>query len=467
MDCYDFCIVGGGVIGCAVARELTRYKASVALVESACDVCAGASGANSAVVHSGYDPAPGTLMSKYNVLGSSMFRSYCAALDVPYKLTGSLTVATCAEEVTALSRLLSRGVGNGVAGLEIISRREALELEPNLSDKVLAALYAPTAAITDPMELTFALRENAEANGACFRFGFTVCAARREDGRVILRSEEGGELAAKTVINCAGSGGGDVARMLGSLVYLTHRGGEYLVFDKLPFVRRPIFQTPGPMGKGVLVAPTVYGKFMVGPTAVDCVSSSMPFRSEAFGELLSAAAKSVRGLPAGKRIAKFTGVRALSQTGDFIIGPSRRGDVYNVIGIGSPGLTAAPAIASAVARSFALERRPGFSPSRRGIKRMAGASHAERAALVASDGRYGNIVCRCETVSEAEIVEAVRRGARTVDGVKKRLGVGMGRCQGGFCESRVVGILARELDIPVSRVEKTARGGFVLAKEGV
>ena len=191
MDCYDFCIVGGGVIGCAVARELTRYKASVALVESACDVCAGASGANSAVVHSGYDPAPGTLMSKYNVLGSSMFRSYCAALDVPYKLTGSLTVATCAEEVTALSRLLSRGVGNGVAGLEIISRREALELEPNLSDKVLAALYAPTAAITDPMELTFALRENAEANGACFRFGFTVCAARREAASYCARKRAG------------------------------------------------------------------------------------------------------------------------------------------------------------------------------------------------------------------------------------------------------------------------------------
>lgn len=464
---YDFCVIGGGAIGCAIARELTRYKADVALVEAAPDVCTGASGANSAIVHSGYDPAPGTLMAKYNALGSRMFRTYAAMLGVPYKQTGSLTVATDDREVETLHELLARGVKNGVKGLELIGRDAAVALEPALADGVIAALYAPSAAIVDPFELTYALRENAETNGAVCKFGFEVCGAECASDNVTLHSAAGDTLTARTVINCAGGRGGEVARLLGELVYLTHRAGEYRLFDKVPFVGRPIFQTPTAKGKGVLVAPTVHGNFFIGPTAVDCPKSEAATRRECFDELAAAAAKSVKGVPYGKQITSFVGVRAVSPTGDFIIGPGRvHGNVYNVIGIGSPGLSSVPAIASAVARGFGLEERKDFDPARRPIVRLAGKSAAEKNVLIAADPAYGNVVCMCETVSEAEVVQAIKRGARTVDGVKKRVRAGMGRCQGGFCEAKVIAILARELGVSENKIVKKTAGSRCLG-EGV
>lgn len=463
---YDFCIIGGGVIGCAVARELTRYKADIVLVEAALDVCTGASGANSAIVHSGYDPEPGTLMAKYNKLGSRMFRAYSAALGVPYKQTGSLTVATTDGECETLRALLERGKQNGIKDLRIIGREEALALVPSLADGVIAALYAPTAAITDPFDLTFALRENAQANGAEFKFGFDVCGATFFDDGVAITSSAGETVKAKKVINCAGGRAGEVARILGELIYLTHRAGEYLLFDVVPFVGMPVFQTPTEKGKGVLVAPTTSGNFFIGPTAIDCAKSEAPIRREAFAELAAAAEKSVKNVPHAKRITSFTGVRALSQTGDFVIGESRVNPaVFNVIGIGSPGLTAAPAIATAVAKGFGLEPRSDFDPMRRPMKRIFGRSANELNALIATDPAFGNIVCMCNTVSEAEVVEAIRRGARTVDGVKKRTGTGMGRCQGGFCESRVLEILARELNVGQSELVRKHMGSNCLGED--
>ena len=463
---YDFCIIGGGAIGCAIARELTRYKAEVALVEAAPDVCTGTSGANSAIIHSGYDPATGTLMAKYNVLGSRMFRTYAAMLGVPYKQTGSLTVATDEAELETLRALLARGEKNGVKGLSIIDSDEAHRREPALADGVIAALYAPTAAIIDPFALTYALRENAEANGAVFKFNFEVSGAEFADDGITLRSGAGDTLRAKTVINCAGGHGGEVARILGELVYLTHRAGEYLMFDRVPFVGMPIFQTPTAIGKGVLVAPTVHGNFFIGPTAVDCPKSEAAMRRVGFDELAASAAKSVKGVPYAKRITSFVGVRALSQTGDFMIGTGRvNRNVYNVIGIGSPGLSSVPAIASAVARSFGLEERKDFNPARKPIPKLEGKTAAEKNALIASDSAYGNVVCMCATVSEAEVVEAIRRGARTVDGVKKRVGAGMGRCQGGFCESKVISLLARELGVDENRIVRKTSGSRCLGED--
>ncbi len=458
---YDFCIIGGGAVGCAVARELTRYKASVVVAEAALDVGTGASGANSGIVHSGYDPLPGTLMAKYNVRGADMFRTYAAALQVPYKRTGSLTVATTREEAARLPELLARGEKNGVKGLKIVSAEEAHSLEPSLADSVVSALFAPTAAIVDPFDLVFALRENAQANGAEFRLGFAVRAAERDNG-ITLISESGDRIKAARVINCAGNSGGDVARILGDLIYLRHRAGEYLMFDKLPFVRMPVFGMPSERGKGVLVAPTTDGNFFVGPTSVECSRDGRVMRRESFAELLAAAGKTVKGLPADKRITSFAGVRALSQTGDFVIGPGRTDpNVFHVIGIGSPGLTSVPAIAMSVARRFALEPRKDFSPARRHIRTFADRTNAEKNALIASDKRYGNVVCMCNCVTEAEVVEAIARGARTVDGVKKRVHAGMGRCQGGMCETRIIDILSRELGIPRSSVLKDVPGSNI------
>ncbi len=462
---YDFCIIGGGAIGCAIARELTRYKASVALVEAAPDVCTGSSGANSGIVHSGYDPKPGTAMAKYNALGSRLFRAYAATLDVPYKQTGSLTVATDPTELASLELLLERGRVNGIDGLSIISGDEARKLEPNLSDRVTAALYAPTAAVVNPFELTFALRENAEANGAEFIFDFRVVSAGREDDCTTLRAADGRAVSAKTVINCAGNGGGEVARMLGDIVRLSHRAGEYRMFDKVHFVGRPVFGAPTSRGKGVLVCPTADGNFFIGPTAVDVRRSFVGIRSEAFGELAAAANKIVKNLPYDKQITTFVGVRAMADTGDFMIGKGRNPNVYNVIGICSPGLSCVPAIAISVARSFNLEKRTDFNPSRHRIKRLCDQDAAGRKALIESDSDYGKIVCRCELVTEAEITEAVRRGARTVDGVKKRLRAGMGRCQGGFCMSSVINILSDRLGTDATEAEKDKRGSYILAKE--
>lgn len=362
--------------------------------------------------------------------------------------------------------LAERGRANGIDGLAVIDGNEAHKLEPNLSDRVVAALYAPTAGVVNPFELTFALRENAEANGAEFIFDFCVVSARRENDGMTLRSSDGRTVSAKTVINCAGNNGGEVARMLGDLFRLSHRAGEYRLFDKVHFVGRPIFGAPTSLGKGVLVCPTTDGNFFIGPTAVDSSRSSVRVRSEAYGELAAAADKIVKGLPYDKQITAFAGVRAVSDTGDFIIGKGRNPNVYNVIGICSPGLSCVPAIAISVARSFGLEKRTDFNPSRHRIKRLCEQSADDKKALIAADPKYGKIVCRCELVTEAEIAEAIRRGARTIDGVKKRLRAGMGRCQGGFCMSSVMKILADGLGKNVTEIEKDRRGSYVLAKEG-
>lgn len=455
------------MIGCAIARELSRYKCAVAVVEALPDVCTGTSGANSAIIHSGYDPVSGTLMAKYNALGSRMFRTYAAMLDVPYKQTGSLTVATDESECETLKVLLARGEKNGIKGLKLIGCDEAHALEPMLADGVISALYAPTAAIIDPFELTYALRENAESNGVHFRFNFDLGSAEVSEDGITLRSTAGDTLKANKVINCAGGRGGEVARMLGELVYLTHRAGEYLLFDEVPYVGMPIFQTPTALGKGVLVSPTVHGNFFIGPTAVDCNGSEAAMRREAFDELKKSAEKSVKNVPYAKRITSFVGVRSLSPTGDFIIGSGRAdGKVYNVIGIGSPGLSSVPAIASSVARGFGLEERRDFNPARKSIVKLKGKTASEKNALISSDPAYGNVVCMCSLVSEAEVVEAVRRGARTVDGVKKRVGTGMGRCQGGFCESKVIDILSRELGVSAEKIVRKRAGGRYLG-EGV
>lgn len=463
---YDFCIIGGGVIGCAVARELTRYKTGVVVVESREDVCTGASGANSGIIHAGYDPVPGTLKAKYNALGAKMFPSYAAALGVPFVRTGSLLVAFGESEKDMLRVLLERGEKNGVKNLRVIKKEEALALEPCVSPELSAALYSADAGITNPFELTYALKENAEKNGARFEFGFEAVTCEHTADAIKLGSASGGYVTAKNVINCAGEGAGPVARMLGDLVYMKHRMGEYVLFDKPSAVRMPVFGVPDESGKGVLVSPAVSGKFFIGPTSVESKRVNPYFRRGAVRELFSAAEKLVPGVSCAPRLTKYAGMRTAAADGDFHIFKGGRGNVWHIIGTDSPGLTAAPAIASAFARSFGLEREPSFDPVRHGIVRIAGKSAAEKQALISCDSRYGNIVCRCECVSEAEVIEAIKRGARTVDGVKKRLGTGMGKCQGSGCDDKIAALLARELGKSIENVDKNVCGsGLYLGED--
>lgn len=457
----DYCIIGGGVIGCALARELSRYKTSVVLVEAGSDVCAKTSGANSGIVHAGYDAPEGTLKSYYNVLGAKMFRAYAKVLEVPYKKTGSLVISVSPEDDAGIRELEARGRKLGV-NVSIINRDRILELEPNITKNVRQALYAPDAAIIDPFELVFALKENAEANGVEFLFSFEVKKVEKEDGYVRVISDNG-SVNARTVINCAGSSGGQIARMFGDPVYLKFRAGEYILFDKIPFVNRPVFRVPNEKGKGALVCPTTAGNFFVGPTSVDIDAVTPSVRREAFEELKSAAELTAVNVPWDKMITSFCGVRSVSKSQDFIVQRSAHSKyLYNIIGICSPGLSAAPAIAVKVSSSFGLELKSDFVPGRRGIKRISNASRQERSALIAGDKKFGNIVCRCETVSEAEVIEAIKRGARTVDGVKKRLRTGMGRCQGGFCLPNIVNILARELGVSAEDVTKNGAGSEIL-----
>ena len=442
---YDYCIIGGGVIGTAVARELSRFDVKTVLVEAENDVCVKASGANSAVIHSGYDPLTGSLKAKYNVQGYKVFARYCEELDVPYKKTGTLTLATNEEENRTLKNLLKRGKANGAEGLKILNREQALKLEPNLADVVTSALYSPEAGIVNPFELVYAQRENAENNGVKFIFNFIVKKSSFGDG-ITLTSSDGKIVTARSVINCAGEAGGDIARLLGDFHPIKYAKGEYALFDKAPVVSRPCFPTPDEKGKGIAVAPTLSGNFFVGPTSVKTEKRDTTFDKETYQKLLRHSAKLIKNVGSVRMLTTYVGLRANAMSGDFIIEKGRNNGVYHVIGISSPGLTSAPAIATELVRSFGLRLSAKFTPKRSRIKRLANCSTEDKNALIIKNKAYGNIICRCECVSEAEIVEAIRRGARDIAGIKKRLRASMGKCQGCFCSHKITAILEREME---------------------
>ena len=462
-DQYDVLIIGAGVTGCAIARELSHTGLKIALSDACDDVAMGASRANSAIVHAGYDCVPGTLMAKLNVRGNEMFDDVCESLNVPLLRVGSFVIAFGEEDEKELNNLLERGRANGVPGLEIISGERAREMEPKLSDDVTAALWAPTAGITCPYELTIAMSENARANGADILLRKRAAAIDYANDEFTIKFEDGTSVSAKYVVNAAGVYADEVARLIGDDSFtISPRKGEYMLLDKQALcVGTVIFQTPSKLGKGVLVSPTVDGNIFAGPTAQDKVEKNdTQTTPEGLAELKKFSLKSVPTLNLHQVITSFAGVRAQPSTGDFIIRPSDTNARFILgAGICSPGLSSAPAIAEYV----------------RGLIKEAGADTAERADAIYvrehakpfrqmdADERaeaykrnplYGRIICRCETVTEAEIVDAIHRGATTVDGVKRRTRAGMGRCQGGFCAPRVMEILSRELGVPTESLTK-------------
>ena len=471
-DQYDVLIIGAGVTGCAIARELSHTGLKIALSDACDDVAMGASRANSAIVHAGYDCVPGTLMAKLNVRGNEMFDDVCESLNVPLLRVGSFVIAFGEEDEKELNNLLERGRANGVPGLEIISGERAREMEPKLSDDVTAALWAPTAGITCPYELTIAMSENARANGADILLRKRAAAIDYANDEFTVKFEDGASVSAKYVVNAAGVYADEVARLIGDDSFtISPRKGEYMLLDKQALcVGTVIFQTPSKLGKGVLVSPTVDGNIFAGPTAQDKVEKNdTQTTPEGLAELKKFSLKSVPTLNLRQVITSFAGVRAQPSTGDFIIRPSDKNARFiHAAGICSPGLSSAPAIAEYV----------------RGLIKEAGADTAERADAIYvrehakpfrqmdADERaeaykrnplYGRIICRCETVTEAEIVDAIHRGATTVDGVKRRTRAGMGRCQGGFCGPRVMEILSRELGVPTESLTKFGGKSYMVA----
>lgn len=467
----DIIIIGAGVSGCAIARELSRYRADILVLDQEEDVCCGTSKANSAIVHAGFDAAHGTLMAKLNVQGSRMMPALAKELDFAYDPCGSLVVCLSQADRPRLEALYQNGVANGVEGLRIVEREELLAMEPNLTDAAVAALWAPTGAIVCPFGLTFALAENAAQNGVRFQFDTAVTGVRAIDGGWQVETSRG-PLQAKVVVNAAGVYADELHNMAapGDPMRIIPRRGEYLLLDHAAgdHVRHTVFQLPGQYGKGVLVTPTVHGNLLVGPTSVDGADKEGTATTAAgLEEVRAKAGRAVKDLPMRQVITSFAGLRAHEVRHDFFIGQVAPGFV-DCAGIESPGLSSAPAIgvmvAGIVAGILPLAPNPEFAPCRKGILDPKTLSVEERAELIKKNPAYGQIICRCESITEGEILDAIHRvpGARSLDGVKRRTRAGMGRCQAGFCSPRVMEILTRELGRPLAEITKAGGASRII-----
>ncbi len=469
---YDVIVIGAGVAGCAVARELSRKKYRIAVLERESDVCEGTSKANSGIVHAGYDAKTGSVKQKMNVRGSELMEPLSKELNFPYKRNGSMVLLFDENKRGELEALLERGKTNGVKDLRIIEREECLKLEPNLSDQVVAALYVPTGGIVCPFGLTIALAENAAVNGVEFYLNTEVKTIEKaENGYRIMTGKKTFETA--VVINAAGVYADHFHNMVSEdKLKITARKGEYCLMDKNvgDYVSTTLFQLPGAYGKGILVTPTVHGNLLVGPTAYDIEDKEENNTTQdGLAEVLSKAGNSVKVVPTRKIITSFAGLRAHEQGGDFVIKEVKDAPGFiDVAGIESPGLSAAPAIgeyvAGLVAEILPKEDKEDFISTRKGIPNMALASDEEKHALIQKNPAYANVICRCEMVTEGEILEAIHRplGATTLDGIKRRTRAGMGRCQSGFCAPKTVEILARELRTDMSEITKRGSGSRFL-----
>lgn len=485
---YDVAVIGAGITGSCIARELSRTCAHIVLLDKENDVSCGASKANSGIIHAGYDPVPGTLMARLNVRGNKMYGSLAKKLHFELKQTGSLVLAFDNAGSKKVHTLLERANVNGVPGARIVDSDELHKMETSLGGNVVCALYAPTAAVVNPYQATWAFAESAVINGVTFLRNAAVHGIERgrkggEDVFVLHTGQ--GDISARFVVNAAGCEAAAISDMAGCKrrFAIKERRGEYCLLDKKCAVtaHHVLFQTPSALGKGVLVTRTVDGNLLVGPSADDQdVAGDTATHTSSLERVLCAASLTIPDIPAGDVINSFAGRRAIAvetaednsvkEIGDFIIEEDSGVPRFiNVAGICSPGLSCAPATAEYV---LLLLRKAGLASAVRddfieewaGIRSFANASIDEKRELIKEDKRYGHIICRCEEVTEAEVVMAVKSplGARDVDGVKRRTRAGMGRCQGGFCLPLVTSIIARECGIPMENVTKKGGSSFIL-----
>lgn len=468
---YDIAIIGCGISGASVAYNLARYKLSVVIVEKENDVATGTTKANSAIVHAGYDPAPGTLMAKFNVEGNKLIPKLCKEMTVPFIQNGSMVLAFDDNDVQTLHKLLERGQTNGVEGLRILTGEEARAMEPNLSSEVKAALYAPTGGIVDPWELAIAMASVAVRNGVKLMRSAPVTDIKAIDGGYALQTPQG-EVQAKIVVNAAGTHADEIHNMIAKPFFsITPSKGEYQLLDKNQgsLVKHTIFQCPTKVGKGILAAPTVHGNLITGPTADDTDDpDDVTTTAQGLAVVEQFAHKSVPCISFRERIRAFSGVRAHADVDDFIIdfAPDAPG-FFNLAAIKSPGLTAAPAIGAHVAELLAALLKATPNPDFDGTRKKTVFKHLskeEKKALVAQNSSFGRIICRCEGITEGEILEAIHSPIPpvSIDGVKRRCNTGMGRCQGGFCGPRVHEILCRELGCPMEEIVKDKAGSYIL-----
>ncbi|MBQ3123840.1 MAG: NAD(P)/FAD-dependent oxidoreductase [Clostridia bacterium] len=468
---YDVAVIGAGVVGGMIARELSRYDLKICILEKANDVAMGATKANSAIVHAGFDAKEGSLKAKLNVRGSEMMAEVAKELGVKYKNNGSIVIAFNDEDRKTIEGLLDRGNKNGVKGLEILEKDALKKLEPNISDNVICALYAPTGAIVCPYELTVAAIGNAMDNGAELIRNFEVKSIEETaDGYRITADEN--SVDAKYVVNAAGLFSDEIAKMVGDDSFtINPRRGEYILLDKEcgTLVNTTVFRTPSKMGKGILVSPTVDGNLLTGPTSVDIEDKEDNTTTpEGFDSIIKEANENVDGIPFNKTITSFCGLRATGSTGDFIINSPAKNFV-NVAGIESPGLSASPAIAEYVRDilkelGITLIKKDSFNPNREPMHAFREASIDEKNEIIKNDSTYGRIICRCETVTEGEILKAIRTNPQPfdLDGVKRRTRAQMGRCQGGFCSPYIMELLSKELEIPFETITKSGCGSALI-----
>ena len=469
----DKLIIGAGVTGCALARVLSRYEGSLTVIDRGCDVAEGASKANSGIVHAGFDAHPGTLKAKLNVEGAKMYPALSKELGVSYGQPGALVIGFTEDDRATLNKLLKQAEENDVPGCRIIEREEVLAMEPNTNPEVLCALHAPTSGLTSPYEMTFALADHAALNGAEFHLNTEVTnVTKGEDGLWHVETTKG-EYTCKVLINSAGVGSAKIHNMMSEdKLTIINRRGQYYLMDRmspLPFYMT-MFQCPTKMGKGILVSPTVHGNLLLGPTAEDIPDEQdVSTTAEGLATVMAKAKLTWPGASPRGTITNFSGIRAHEANGDFVIGAVKGAEnAYETVGVESPGLSAAPAIAEMlgdiIAKEQGLVKKAEYKPALKREKPFHAMTTAERAEAVKKNPLHGNLVCRCEVVTEAEIREAIRRpvGATTIDGVKRRTRAGMGRCQGGFCSPRVAEIIAEELNLKMTDITKAGGKSFLL-----
>lgn len=476
---YDIAIIGAGISGACIARELSKYKVNVCIIEKANDVSCGTSKANSGIVHAGYDAVPGTLMAKLNVEGCSIYPELSRQLHFDYKNIGSLVVAFNEKDMEHVQKLYDRGLKNGVKQMKIVNQEELRKLEPNISEEAVGALLAESAGIVSPYMATWAVAENAVMNGVKLFLETEVHGIEKNELFTVKTGK--GDIQAKCVVNAAGLYADKISAMAGAREYVIKpRRGEYYLLDNKcsNLANHTLFQTPDEMGKGILVTPTVDGNILSGPTASDDGDkTSTQTTAAGQNQVFEKSEKTIPNIPRRNIINSFAGVRAVALNpdgtgvGDFIIEEdSKVKGFINVGGICSPGLTAAPAIGiyvrELIEKSFGrkFETNPDFVAVRKGIESFTDASDERKAQLIEENPLYGRMICRCEMITEAEIVAAIKSpvGARDLDGVKRRTRAGMGRCQSGFCSPRVTEIIARELDIPMTSVTKNGGCSYIL-----
>lgn len=466
----DIIVIGAGVVGCAIARELSKYNLDVLVVDKNEDVAEGISKANSGIIHGGYNEKKGTLKAKLNLEGNKMMDELSKELQFPFKRNGALVLAFNEEELDKIKNLKANGDELGVEGLEILNKKEVIELENNINSDVVGALHVKTSGIVSPYEMTLAFAENAVENGVEFKLGQAVKNIKREDNIYKLTLDNDKNLEAKMIINASGLGGAYLNNLINEVKYeISPVKGEYCLFDKVAggMCKKTLFQVPSKLGKGVLVTPTVDGNLLLGPNAK--ADGGVSTSRSGIDEIMEKSKKTIKELPFARVLNTFSGLRPKVEGEDFIIEEAKDNPNFiNVIGIDSPGLTAAPAIATyiidLISDKIDLSKKDNFKSTREKMIRMADLSIEEKNKLIKENPSYGKMVCKCEFVTEGEIIDSIKRplGATTLDGVKRRTRAMMGGCQGTGCMIPISMILSKTLNIDISQVNKNSKSSTVV-----